>query len=151
MVSTSRLANDTWEAFFRAQATIALEFTNADIWADLLPREYGVLHALSNAPRGLRITELGDDALLTQPGMSRLIARLEKRGLVERGGDEHDARASRIRLTPAGADAQRRVGSAHAQHITRAMTRALDRDQLIAMRDLSLSLLAAAEHERKHS
>ena len=59
-----------------------------------MPREYGVLYALSSAdPRGMRITELGEDVLLTQPGMSRLVARLEARGLVQRVDDLDDARA----------------------------------------------------------
>ena len=71
-----------------------------------------MLYALSTAPDGLRITELGEDVLLTQPGMSRLVARLEARGLVQRVADPDDARASRIRLTAAGVDAQRRVGRA---------------------------------------
>ncbi len=55
------------------------------MWGELSPPEYGVLYALSNAPNGLRITELGNDVLLTQPGMSRLIARLEAAGLVVSG------------------------------------------------------------------
>ena len=75
MAGEIRLANEAWEAYFRAQATIAREFTEADIWEGLLPKEYGVLYALSTAPNGLRISELCDDVLLTQPGMSRLIAR----------------------------------------------------------------------------
>ena len=86
MASDIRLANEAWEAMFRAQATFAREFTAADIWEDLQPNDYGVLYALSTAPEGLRISELCDDVLLTQPGMSRLIARLEARGLVERRG-----------------------------------------------------------------
>ena len=49
----------------------------ADVWGELSPSEYGVLYALSTAPDGLRITELSDDALLTQAGISRLVARLE--------------------------------------------------------------------------
>ena len=61
----------------RAQATIAQELTAADVWHELSAREYGVLYALSDASRGLRITELCSDALLTQPGISRLIGRLE--------------------------------------------------------------------------
>ena len=97
--SEFRLANEAWEAYYRAQATIALEFTEADIWDGLLTKEYAVLHALSIESNGLRITQLGDDVLLTQPGMSRLIARLEARGLVERSEDTEDARARRIRLT----------------------------------------------------
>jgi DNA-binding MarR family transcriptional regulator len=147
MASSVRLANEAWEALFRAQATIAGEFTDADYWGDLLPREYGVLYALSTAPDGLRITELRDDVLLTQPGMSRLVARLEARGLVERQDDPDDARASRIRLTPAGVEAQQHAGTAHARHVARAMNRALDPEQLKVLRDLSLALLAAAQHE----
>jgi DNA-binding MarR family transcriptional regulator len=82
--------------------------------------------------------------LLTQPGMSRLIARLESRGLVERSGDTEDARARRIRLTEAGAETQRHVGTAVARRIEHAMTRALDARQLETLRDLSLALLAGA-------
>lgn len=147
VASNVRLANEAWEALFRAQATIVREFTDADIWGDLLPREYSVLHALSTAPGGLRITELGQDVLLTQPGMSRLVARLEARGLVEREDDPDDARACRIRLTPTGAESRHQVGTAVARQVTRAMTRALDRNQLEVLRDLSLALLAAAEHQ----
>src|SRR3954447_18181265 len=110
MASRARIANEAWEALFRAQATIARELIEADVWDGLNPREYGVLYALSTAPEGLRITELLDDVLLTQPGMSRLIARLEDRGLVERLDDPDDGRACRVRLTPAGAHAQRRGG-----------------------------------------
>jgi DNA-binding MarR family transcriptional regulator len=142
MTSKTRIANETWEALFRAQATIALELTAGDVWGELVPHEYGVLYALSSAPNGLRITELGEDVLLTQPGMSRLIARLEARGLVERVDDPQDARACRIRLTPAGVRAQREVGVAHGRHVAVAMTRALSREQLLQLRDLCRALTA---------
>ena len=99
MTSDFRLANEAWEAYYRTQATLGREFADADIWDGLLTREYAVLYALSSEPDGLRITELGDDVLLTQPGMSRLIARLEAKGLVERTADADDGRARRIRLT----------------------------------------------------
>ena len=89
-----------------------------------------MLYALSSAPEGLRITELGEDVLLTQPGMSRLVARLEARGLVQRVDDPEDTRACRIRLTPAGAVTQRRIGRTHARHVAEAMTRNLDRPEL---------------------
>lgn len=148
MARAVRLANEAWEALFRAQATISRELGDADIWGELLPREYAVLHALSNAPaQGLRITELGEDVLLTQPGMSRLIARLESRGLVAREDDPKDARACRIRLTDTGLAAQRRIGRVLVRHVAEAMTRALDPGQLAQIRDLSAALLAAAERE----
>jgi DNA-binding MarR family transcriptional regulator len=145
MANEIRLANEAWEALFRAQATFVREFTESDAWGDLPPRDYGVLYALSTAPDGLRISELCDDVLLTQPGMSRLIARLEKNGLVERREDPDDGRASRIRLTPAGVETQRGIGMIHARHVAQVMTRALDQKQLEQLRELSLALVAGAE------
>ena len=141
---SARLANTAWEAMFQAQATLALEFEREGDWGDLLPREYGVLYALSSAPEGMRMTELCDDVLLTQAGISRLVGRLEARGLVERHEDPDDARAYRIRLSADGVEAQRRVGRAHARQVTEAMTRALDADQLRTLIELSSALVAAA-------
>jgi DNA-binding MarR family transcriptional regulator len=137
-----RLANEAWEALFRAQATLSLDFERDGDWGDLLPREYGVLYALSQAPSGLRMSDMCDDVLLTQAGISRLVARLEKRGMVERAGDPADARAYRIRMAAAGAEVQRRAGRAHARQVAVAMTQALDRDQLRTLRELCTILVA---------
>jgi DNA-binding MarR family transcriptional regulator len=142
--SRTRLANEAWEAMFRAQATLAREFELAGGWGDFPPREYGVLYALAGEPDGLRITDLVDDALLTQAGVSRLVARLEKRGLVERRLDPDDGRATRIALTAEGRETQRRLGRAHARHVMRAMTRALDPDQLRTLRALAGALVDAS-------
>jgi len=139
--TSAKLANEAWEALFRAQSTIIQELAARDAWDDVMPREYGVLYALSSAPEGLRITELGEDVLLTQPGMSRLVARLEARGLVQRVDDPDDARACRIRLTASGVAAQRRIGRTHARHVTEAMTRNLDRDELEQLLELCRRLV----------
>jgi len=144
MANDTRLANEAWEAMFRAQATLAREFECAGDWGDFPPREYGVLYALARAADGLRITDLIEDALLTQAGVSRLVARLEKRGLVERRSDPQDARVCRVALTDEGRDVQRRLGQAHARHVAAAMTRALSREQLATLRDLGNALIEAA-------
>jgi DNA-binding MarR family transcriptional regulator len=142
MASATKLANEAWEALFRAQRTIYGEFERSEeVWGSLAPTEYGVLYALSTAPGPLRITELCDDVLLSQPGMSRLIARLEGKGLLERVEDPSDARASRVRTTAEGARTQRQVGAAHAREVGRLMTRGLDRDELTELRDLSRKLV----------
>jgi DNA-binding MarR family transcriptional regulator len=146
-----RLANEAWEVFFRAQATLALEFQRRGSWGDVLPREYGVLYALTSAPEGLRITELGEDVLLSDAGISRLVARLHGRGLVERREDPSDARAARIFLTAAGVRAQRRVGAALARQVAETMSHALDDDQLRTLRDLSQTLLTSAERAQQDS
>jgi DNA-binding MarR family transcriptional regulator len=141
--SNLRIANEAWEALFRAQATIGRDLVEGDVWGELVPREYGVLYALSATPDGLRITELLEDVLLTQPGMSRLIARLEARGLVERADDPDDRRACRVRLTEAGARAQREIGLAHGRHVADAMTQSLSRRDLLQLRDLCRALVSS--------
>jgi len=141
--STTTLAVAAWESMFRAQATLAREFEYTGDWGDLLPREYGVLHALSTEPDGLRITDLIDDALLSQAGVSRLVARLEKRDLVERRGDPDDARACRIALTAKGRDTYRRLGRAHARQVREALCRGLDTEQLETLLELTQAILAA--------
>ena len=145
MASNVRLANEAWEALYRAQATIARELAEADVWDELNMREYGVLYALSTAPDGRRITELSNDVLLSQPGMSRLIARLTDEGLVEREDDPDDGRACRVRLTEAGKHTQRELGRRHARHVAQAMTRALGAEQLLQLRDLCQPLAAPAD------
>jgi DNA-binding MarR family transcriptional regulator len=146
MAGVFRLANEAWEALFRAQATLAREFEQAGAWGGFAPSEYGVLYALAGHDEGLRITELIDDVLLTQTGVSRLVARLEQRGLVERRSDPQDGRASRIVLTEEGHSVQVRLGRAHARHVAAAMTRSLDPAQLRALRDLSRALLDEQQH-----
>jgi DNA-binding MarR family transcriptional regulator len=142
MASRTKLANEAWEALFRAQRTIYGEFERSEeVWGPLAPRDYGVLYALSTAPGPLRITELCDDVLLSQPGMSRLIARLEEKGLIERVEDPSDARASRVRMTAEGVRTQRQVGAAHAREVGRLMTGGLDRNELTELRDLCQKLI----------
>ena len=144
MTSRTRIANEAWEALFRAQATVHRELMAHDVWDRLSPTEYGVLYALSAAPGGLRVTELSEDALLTQAGISRLVARLEGSGLLERVPDPEDGRASRIRLTEAGAAAQRHVGLRHGHHVAQIMTSTFSVEQLNQLRDLCQTLTESA-------
>lgn len=147
MKGRNKLANETWEALFRAQASIARELSAGDVWGGLAESEYGVLYALSKAPTGLRMSELGSDVLLSQAGLSRLIARLEAQGLIERQADSEDGRASVLRLSAAGRRRQRRVGAAHGRHVTERLSKALDDEQLADLRDLCRQL-AGANHEK---
>ncbi|WBB58136.1 MarR family winged helix-turn-helix transcriptional regulator [Streptomyces sp. WMMC500] len=141
--TTTQIALAAWESLLRAQATIAREFEYTGDWGDVLPREYAVLHALSASDDGRRITDLMQDALLTQAGVSRLVARLEKRGYVERRDDPADARACRVALSAAGRETYRRLGQAHARQVREVMTRALGTQELETLRELTEALIAA--------
>jgi DNA-binding MarR family transcriptional regulator len=50
----------------------------------------------------MRITDLVARERISQPGMTGLVGRLEAAGLVERGPDESDGRATLVTLTDAG-------------------------------------------------
>ncbi|MGU3292605.1 MarR family winged helix-turn-helix transcriptional regulator [Williamsia sp. M5A3_1d] len=146
-------ANEAWEALYRAQATIARELADSAVWDEVHASEYGVLHALSAGNRtrgseqgaGKRITDLADDVLLTQPGLSRLIARMEARGLVTRTRDDGDGRAVVVTLTDAGVELSRRAGSAHAREVSRAMRSRLSPHQITQLRDLCLLVIEPHE------
>ena len=65
--------------------------------------EFDVLITLDNAPGGrLRMTDLAEATMLSSGGMTRLVGRLEQRGLVRRDPDPDDARAFHASLTDAG-------------------------------------------------
>jgi DNA-binding MarR family transcriptional regulator len=66
-------------------------------------REFDVLITLFNAPDGrLRMTELADRVVLSASGVTQLVTRLERDGLVQRVVDENDRRSFFTTLTPAG-------------------------------------------------
>ena len=65
--------------------------------------EFDVLITLDNAPdRRLRMTDLADAVMFSSGGLTRLVGRLEDRGLVERIPDSEDARSFHAALTARG-------------------------------------------------
>ena len=66
--------------------------------------EFEVLQQLAQSEcESVRMHELGEQVHLTQSALSRLIARLEADGLLERGMCADDRRSVWAKLTPAGA------------------------------------------------
>jgi len=136
MRSTVRRANDTWETLLKAHATLLREFLAEDVWTEVSMREYDVLYTLAKAGEPIRIGELHDHVLLSQPALSRMVDRLTVRGLVQRTADPSDARGVRISLTDAGSAIQRTVGRRHARHVAEAMTGRLDTAELTQLEEL---------------
>jgi DNA-binding MarR family transcriptional regulator len=65
--------------------------------------DYAVLHQLAEAPGGrLRRIDLARRVALTPSGVTRLLGPLERRGIIAREVDGHDARATYAVLTRAG-------------------------------------------------
>lgn len=104
-------------------------------------REYDVLFTLSQCPTGwVRLNELNDNVLLTQPSISRMVDRLEARGLIQRKTAEDDRRGVLIGLTEAGAALQKEVGRAHVHNILDVMETALSDEEMRTLLELTSKL-----------
>ncbi|HTS60615.1 MAG TPA: MarR family transcriptional regulator [Candidatus Acidoferrales bacterium] len=69
---------------------------------DLSSTQYNVLRILRGAPDGLSCGEIGNRMITRDPDITRLLDRLEKRGLTSRCRETRDRRTVLVRITPAG-------------------------------------------------
>lgn len=146
MPSSTELAVDAWEALFRSQVSLMRRFTADDIWDPISLREYDVLFTLSKCPtQKLRLHDLNNEILLSQPSLSRLCERLEKVGLLARHSDPDDKRGTVVALTEEGLAVQREIGRKHAAKIRRYVGDALSDDELETLRALCTRLRSAQE------
>lgn len=130
-VAIDNAAVTMWEALFRAQVAImrrlALEFPEAEITLG----EYDVLFTLSREPsRTLRLRDLNDQVLLTQPSVSRMTDRLAARGLVSKRPAPDDGRGITITLTQHGLDVFRQVARCHMASISTRVSGALTSEEM---------------------
>jgi DNA-binding MarR family transcriptional regulator len=69
---------------------------------DLSTTQYNVLRILRGAPDGLSCGEISNRMITRDPDITRLLDRLEKRGLISRSRETKDRRTVMARVTPAG-------------------------------------------------
>ena len=117
-----------WRLFLRAHAHVTRALEHELLEEQDLPlASYEVLLHLAEAPnRRLRMTELADRVLLSRSGLTRLVDRLERDGLVERAACPGDARGTLAVLTESGLARLRTAAPTHlrgiAQHVTDRLT-----------------------------
>jgi MarR family 2-MHQ and catechol resistance regulon transcriptional repressor len=93
--------------------------------------EFEVLIRLARSPgRQLRMTDLSSQTSLTNSGVTRVVDRLERDGLVGRHPCGTDRRISYAVITDAGADRLNKVLPGHLAMIEQWFTGRLDPDQL---------------------
>ena len=93
----------SWRGFLRVHAALARELDAELIAGHGLPlSSYEVLLTVADAPEErMRMSEIADSVLLSRSGVTRLVDRLERDGLVERIPCEDDARGQYAVLTAA--------------------------------------------------
>lgn len=146
--STVRLAAETWESLFRAQVAVMRRLQTGQAFKKLPIKEYDVLFTLSRCPTGkLRLNEINDHVLLSQSSLSRLVDRLEKRGLVERSIAPDDGRGILLGLTEAGLELQKEIGREHIRDIAELVAPALTAGEQRELLRLTEKLQAFVAHK----
>ncbi len=114
-----------WRTFLRAHAVLVRRLEGELVAEhDLALPSYDVLVQLSEAPhRSLRMTELADRVLLSRSGLTRLVDRLVRDGLVERQACPQDARGTLAVLTDAGLTRLRDAWPTHLRGVAAAVGR----------------------------
>jgi len=69
---------------------------------DLSPNQYNVLRILRGSPEGLPCGEIASRMITRDPDITRLLDRLEKRGLISRCRETKDRRRVMAQITPEG-------------------------------------------------
>jgi DNA-binding MarR family transcriptional regulator len=126
-----------WHALIHAHARIIRQL-EAELEAEhsLTLAAYEVLAHLSEAPgRRLRMSELATFAVLTPSGLTRLVDKLVRDGLVERERCSGDARVVYAVVTPEGVRRLKAAYPTHLRGVRAHLVDRLDRGQLDAIAD----------------
>ena len=105
----------TWQMFFEAHAAVYARLEAAlQTGHGLSLRWYDVMLQLHASPGGrLTMRDLGQAVVISKSGLTGLVDRMQRAGLVERTPDAHDRRVVHVALTEAGAAAYRRARADH--------------------------------------
>jgi DNA-binding MarR family transcriptional regulator len=117
-VSAQRRA---WRALYKTYwALVPLIDEDLRDHADIDLATYNALiHAHLEGPIGIRMKDMAKNASLSTSGLTALVDRLERQGLVQRNQDPRDRRATRITLTDDGFERARQAAHVHVASIER--------------------------------
>jgi len=121
-----------WKGLLRVHASL-MKALDAELESShRLPlTSYEVLIQLADAPeRKMRMCDLADSVLLSRSGMSRLVDRLERDGLLKRAACANDARGSFACITPAGLELLEQARPTHHEGIRRRFLEHFDEREL---------------------
>jgi len=126
-----------WEALFRAQVGVMRKLATDFPSQRMSFNEYDVLFNISRQPeRRIRLRDLNQNVLLTQPSVSRLIDRLAVKGYVCKLPDPGDGRGTLVALTETGHAEFRQVALEHVASIDQHLGGALEPEELEELRRL---------------
>jgi DNA-binding MarR family transcriptional regulator len=134
-VPLSHVELDAWRAFLQAHARVT-RVLDAELMAecDLSLGSYEVLIHLSEAPgRALRMTDLADRIVLSRSGLTRLVDRMEREGLVRRESCPSDLRGTNAVLTSEGLARLRAAAPVHLRGVREHMVSQLNAKEIATL------------------
>jgi DNA-binding MarR family transcriptional regulator len=132
-----------WRRFLRAHALVTRRLEGDLLAEQRMPlASYDVLVQLVEAPeRRLRMSELAERVLLSRSGLTRLVDRLEREGLVRREACDEDARGLFTVLTDHGLTRLREASPVHLHGIAEHAVGRLDDDEAAALAGLLAKMI----------
>jgi DNA-binding MarR family transcriptional regulator len=129
------LGERAWRGLLRTHACLSKRLDAELERAHGLPMSsYEVLHHLAQATRGrMRMRDLADHAQLSRSGLTRLVDRLERDGLLDRCSCDHDARGAYACLTVAGRERLEEARSTQMRVVREHFISSLSEDELRAL------------------
>jgi len=132
-----------WEGFVHAQARMMQKLGRELDEAGKIPLDtYDILVQLAENGGRVRLRDLVNKVVLSQPGLSRKVARLEEEGLLERLPDPNDGRGVLVRMTRAGRAALRTAAVVHIAGIEREFTSRITEEEAATLTTVFNRLLA---------
>jgi DNA-binding MarR family transcriptional regulator len=121
-----------WRGLLRVHATLAKEL-DAELEAghQLPLSSYDVLTTLADQPEGrMRMCDLAEAVVLSRSGLTRLVDRLQREGLIQRAQCTSDARGAYAVLTSEGEARLREAQALHRDGVRRRFLRHFSDDEL---------------------
>ena len=128
---------EAWTALCRAHAGVTGRLQEALTEAGMPPLAwYEVLDAVANAPEvGLKMGDLAEALVISRGGLTKLVDRLVKAGLLERAFCATDRRVSYAVLTASGREVVAEMQPIVIAELRTAFTTSLSARQAAALRD----------------
>ena len=121
-----------WRGLLRAHSSLTKALDAELMREHGLPlSSYEVLLFLADAPGGqMRMSELADGVLISRSGLTRLVDRIERDGLLRRERCEEDARGWFAAITDEGREVFQRARKTHLDGVRKLFLSRFSRDEL---------------------
>ncbi|HWR15014.1 MAG TPA: MarR family transcriptional regulator [Terriglobales bacterium] len=107
--AAARVEESTYLELLRTSDQLTRQVSAVLKAEDLSPTQYNILRVLRGSPDGLPCGEIANRLITRDPDITRLLDRMEKRGLISRSRETRDRRMVLTRIAKQGLDVLSRL------------------------------------------